>query len=170
MNDKLLVAVDYSGCAWEVVAEAAHLATRLDAEVIMLHVVHVPEGVGPDTVLHAGGDLEGVSALQALDADAKTELRALAAAFEDQGVEVRVEIRHGDAVEGILAAAREHEPTMLLTGTHGRTGVRRLFLGSVAEEVIRRAPCPVLTVRTLDEEAHPGLSRVQSTVATEADG
>jgi nucleotide-binding universal stress UspA family protein len=63
--------------------------------------------------------------------------------------ELRVEtlIREGDPAAEILRLARETNPDLIVMGTHGRTGLRRVLMGSVAEKVLRRAPCPVLTVK-----------------------
>jgi nucleotide-binding universal stress UspA family protein len=64
--------------------------------------------------------------------------------------EVRVErfVREGDPAGEILRAAQFTNADLIVMGTHGRTGLGRLLMGSVAEQVVRKAPCPVLTVRT----------------------
>ncbi len=65
-------------------------------------------------------------------------------------VEIHVErqVGEGDPAEEILRAAQDLKADLIVLGTHGRTGLARLLMGSVAEQVVRRAPCPVLTVRT----------------------
>lgn len=63
----------------------------------------------------------------------------------------------GDPATEIVRFAKEQECDMIVMGTHGRTGLRRLLMGSVAEEVVRKAPCPVLTVKTPFAEANRGL-------------
>jgi nucleotide-binding universal stress UspA family protein len=64
--------------------------------------------------------------------------------------EVRVErqVGEGDSAVEILRAAQDLKADLIVMGTHGRTGLGRLLMGSVAEQVVRKAPCPVLTVRT----------------------
>jgi nucleotide-binding universal stress UspA family protein len=62
-------------------------------------------------------------------------------------VNVHTEMVTGDPVTEILQAAREHGCDLIVMSTHGRTGLARLLMGSVAEQVLRRAPCPVLTVK-----------------------
>ncbi len=81
--------------------------------------------------------------LQELSADAK--------------VSVERQIAEGDAAEAILHAARETQCDLIVIGTHGRTGLGRLLMGSVAEQVLRKAPCPVLTVKTPFAKAAPAL-------------
>jgi nucleotide-binding universal stress UspA family protein len=63
------------------------------------------------------------------------------------GVTVGHRLEEGDTVEDILTAAQECGADLIVMGTHGRTGLRRVLMGSVAENVVRRAPCAVLTVR-----------------------
>jgi len=70
---------------------------------------------------------------------------------------VRMERRleQGDATTEILRVAREESADLIVMGTHGRTGLGRLLMGSVAEQVMRRAPCPVLTVKSPVPETAP---------------
>jgi nucleotide-binding universal stress UspA family protein len=64
------------------------------------------------------------------------------------GVEAERRLEEGDPVEAILRVAEEIGADLIVMGTHGRTGLSRLFMGSVAEQVLRRAPCPVLTLKS----------------------
>jgi nucleotide-binding universal stress UspA family protein len=63
-------------------------------------------------------------------------------------VSIRYELEEGDAATEILRVARATRCDLIVMGTHGRTALRRLLMGSVAEQVVRQAPCPVLTVKT----------------------
>jgi nucleotide-binding universal stress UspA family protein len=74
-------------------------------------------------------------------------------------------LAEGDVVHEILHVAREVHADVLVLGTHGRTGVGRLLMGSIAEAVLRRAPCPVLTVRAGLPEAAPATEAVDDQVA-----
>jgi nucleotide-binding universal stress UspA family protein len=65
----------------------------------------------------------------------------------DRAVRVERVFREGPSTDVILEAADEYEADVIVMGTHGRTGFRRLVLGSVTEEVLRKARCPVLTVK-----------------------
>jgi nucleotide-binding universal stress UspA family protein len=77
--------------------------------------------------------------------------------FQLSAPEVRVESRveEGEPATGIVSAARAMESDLIVMGTHGRTGLGRLLMGSVAENVLRTAPCPVVTVKTPDVEVRP---------------
>lgn len=78
-------------------------------------------------------------------ADVKATLAALR--LPDPGVEVEYRVAEGDTAAEIVRLARVLAADLIVMGTHGRTGLGRLLLGSVAEAVLRRAPCPVLTLR-----------------------
>jgi nucleotide-binding universal stress UspA family protein len=135
-SDLLLVAIDPAGCAWAVASRAAELAERLGASAVLQHAVHLPAGVEP-----------GPRALEELQRDAHEQLSATAELFLARGVPARVRIDSGPPAHAILAAAEEEGATMIVVGTHGRSGLARLIIGSVAEAVIRGASVPVLTVR-----------------------
>lgn len=119
----LLVPLDLHGCADAVVDRAVWLARLMRARVTLL-TVH-PADVALDPKCHA--HLEG--------------LRARAAAA---GLDAIARVQAGAPAEVILAVASAERPTLIVMGTHARSGVRRALFGSVAEAVLRRAPCPVL--------------------------
>lgn len=137
----LLVLVDYAGCAWLVVNHAARLAAAFGAQVTLLYVVDPPTGVHlSDSIAtdHTAGAL--------LDAEARDELEALRRAFPPE-VRVQLTVLHGSPAEVILGAVERLGPDLLVMGTHGRTGLQRLLVGSVAEQVMRGSPVPVVIVR-----------------------
>lgn len=140
----LLVAVDIEGCAWVVVDEAARLARDLGTEVRLMTSVCLPSGVSPHAAMHGVG--EGKTPLELLREDAAQGLEALTAPFRDAGCAVQVEVRVGPPADAIVEAAKELKPRMLVMGSHGRTGIARLVLGSVAERVLRQASCPVVVI------------------------
>ncbi len=117
---------------------ACDLAKDYDAGVIVLHVM------GPVLPIAS----EGVIVSSNMD-----ELRELAwqelDAIKPDSSSVRIErvLREGPSTAEILNAAKEFGADLIVMGTHGRTGFRRLVLGSVAEEVLRKATCPVLTLK-----------------------
>jgi nucleotide-binding universal stress UspA family protein len=147
---KIVLATDFSSSAQGAQSLAAGLASAVGAELHLLHAV----------VLH-GDDLYGL-ALPVADLEeygdrarqvAAGQLSELARPAEKKGLEVIAEVRRGThAVSTILEYAGETEADLLILGTHGRRGPGRWLLGSVAEEVARRAPCAVLTVRGSCEE------------------
>jgi nucleotide-binding universal stress UspA family protein len=160
----LLFPVDPTGCAFEVAARTAPLAKDLGAEVVLLHVAQLPEGVEASTPLY------GQAAMDLLDNEARDLMRQLCAVFKDEGVQARALLRHGDVVPSILAEATALQPRFLVLGTHGRKGLERLFMGSVAESVMRQADVPVLTVRTQTPDSHPGPTLVQAQLDAETMG
>lgn len=163
----LLVAVDPAGCAYQVVEEASSLAAALSEPVILMTSVELPEGVTPEVHLETGR-YAGHTAEDVLVTDARQALDALAEPLRSKGVGVRLEVRVGPCVQAVLDSADEHRPRMLVLGTHGRTGLKRFFLGSVAEQILRQAKVPVLTVRSQGVVDHP--SDAQKAVQALADG
>jgi len=104
-------------------------------------------------VLHAFGPVVPIAAEGVIISPDLGELREVARkeldAIRPPNPAIRLEraVREGPSTQAILDAAREFQADLIVMGTHGRTGFRRLLLGSVTEEVLREAPCPVLTVR-----------------------
>jgi nucleotide-binding universal stress UspA family protein len=117
---------------------ACALARDYGAHLTLLHVM------SPPMVVYG----EGIIPPQPEDyqEQMEAELRRLKA--PDPSIRVEHRLEEGDPVEQILNAARETCADLIVMGTHGRTGLGRLLMGSVAEHVVRRASCPVLTVRT----------------------
>jgi len=145
-KQNILVPVDFSECAAEVVAEATTIAHGLGVGVELLHAIDVGE-LDPDTPVKAtSGGMKTVFAV--LVDEARQSLNSLAKIPEGAGVHVETSFRTGKAVDVILAQAEETQPRMVVMGTHGRKGLSRWLLGSVAEQVVRRADVPVLTHRT----------------------
>jgi nucleotide-binding universal stress UspA family protein len=72
--------------------------------------------------------------------------------WPDATVQVDLRVVQGDAVKEVLRLAKELPSDLIVVGTHGRTGFGRLVMGSVAEQILRKAPCPVVTVKSLAED------------------
>ena len=79
--------------------------------------------------------------------DARKALDAAAGKLRAKGIAVNTLLRAGDPRDAVVEAAKETSADLLVIGTHGRRGLERLFVGSVAEHAVRYAPCPVLTIR-----------------------
>jgi nucleotide-binding universal stress UspA family protein len=130
---RILAAVDFSDASLEAVRWTASLARRLDAEVTLLSVF--PKA-SEEAALFWGEE--------GLHRDRLAHVRAR----EDFGAKSPdLQLRAGDPVEEILLAARQYHSDLIVMGTHGRSGLLRAVLGSVAEGVLRRANCPVVAVR-----------------------
>jgi nucleotide-binding universal stress UspA family protein len=117
---------------------ACSLARDCGARLVVLHVVQPPPFV-------THGEMEkALQQARGYRQELKDKLKALRTAAPGLSVECRLE--DGEPVAAIFRAARDSRCDLIVMGTHGRTGFCRLLLGSVAEGIIRRAPCPVLTM------------------------
>lgn len=139
---KLLLPTDFSETAADAEAQAIVLARALGAEIVLLHVaVEAPlYREGP-----FGLDTREVYEAQRQWADETLERRA--AAIRGQGITTRWLRRAGVPFQEIVETAAAEHADLIVMGTQGRSGLNRLLLGSVADRVIRLAPCPVLAVR-----------------------
>jgi universal stress protein A len=122
--------------------QAVGLAKALGAELVLAHV-------STDATLWREGlyTPEVRAVVEGQRTWAANALAARAAALAAEGVPARAVVKVGVAWEEIVRLAAEEHAAMIVMGTQGRSGLERLLLGSVAERVIRRASCPVLTVR-----------------------
>jgi nucleotide-binding universal stress UspA family protein len=141
---RILVPTDFSDCALPAIRYAAELADKFAAELILLHVVSDAVLALPDAVMPTPTPLADLNALMEAG---KQGLVNLIAAEKLEGRHPRCEVRIGSPTAEIVAAATDLHADLLCIGTHGRGGIARVLLGSVAEHVLRQAPCPVLTVR-----------------------
>ena len=139
---RIVYATDFSGQAAAAERQAIELATALGAELVLAYV-------GTDAALWREGVYtpEVRAVVEGQRKWAADALAARAATLAGEGVKARAVVRVGVAWEEIVDLADEEHADMIVMGTQGRTGLERLLLGSVAERVIRQAPCPVLTVR-----------------------
>jgi len=140
---KVLCAVDFSDGSREALGVAAEYARRWNAVLVLAHVVEQPLWVR-EPYVHLPGDQR-----RELLAAAETELAAWRTDACKLGVaEVTTKMPSGAPWERIVELAREDDAIgIIVMGTHGRTGVSRAVIGSVAERVVRHAPCSVLVVR-----------------------
>lgn len=147
---KICCAVDFGEPSRVALEQATDLAKRFDAELTLIHVVSPPPHGASDVVVSS----RAVATTQAKEEEemlARWQLDAEARA----GRSVRSLVLSGDPPTQIVRHASEERYDLLVIGTHGRTGVPRLILGSVAERVARGSPCPVLIVhdhRVLEKE------------------
>jgi nucleotide-binding universal stress UspA family protein len=145
---RILLATDFSAPAQRAYAYAARLATALRARVVILNVLEAPPGLDPEFPVNA-------VYLQQLLSESKLEMGRLVRVAEENGLRPEPRQVPGDPAACISKIAQEANATLIVMGTHGRTGWNRLLLGSAAEKVVREAPCPVLTVRVTESE-EPG--------------
>lgn len=138
----ILHPTDFSDDSQYAFETALALARDYGARMIVLHVIPAPESPA-----WAGEGVTGVTACWPLysRADVEKALGKLQASSPKVRVEQR--IRDGEPAEEILRVADEEHCNLIVMGTQGKTGLERLLLGSVAEQVMRRARCPLLAVR-----------------------
>ena len=140
---KILCATDFSDAGLAAETQAAALAHALGAELVYVHVT-------VEAVLYGEGPFGTADLQEVYDAQrrwAEDTLAQRVKAAEAKGLRARSVHRVGVAHDEVVAAAQAESADMLVMGTHGRAGLDRFLLGSVAERVVRLAPCPVLTVR-----------------------
>ena len=144
----VLVALDLSECSQQVVERAAELAAPASHPLVLVYVVELPVGVAPDTELAVEGQEAKGSAAGLLEAEARARLAPLVAQLAQRGFEAQARIVHGRVADALSDAADALDAHMIVMGSHGRSGVARLLFGSIAEEMLTRASCPVTVVRT----------------------
>lgn len=140
---RVLCPVDLSENSKQAVNLAAALVDRNGGELVLLHVAmpELPESSG--------------FAIATVEAQIELEKRRLQEVRPDgvDGIRVRHEVRRGDPAGAITQVAAQEHCDLIVMTTHGRTGLARLLMGSVAEHVLRHATCPVLSLRTRETAA-----------------
>jgi nucleotide-binding universal stress UspA family protein len=146
---RVLVPLDGSPVAESIIPFILDIAGPLDMEIVVLRVV-------TPVVVQVGAPVPGVitEELAARTTEARDYLSTIAAELWGRGVRVQLRVRAGTPVKEILAAARECAADLIAMTTHGRSGLRRLVFGSVAEAVLRLADIPVLLMPLTAAEAH----------------
>jgi len=148
---KILVGVDFSPESEAAVRQALNIARHAGAEICLLHVGVIPEGPSglPDAV--AGTASAYTKVVREQLAEDRSALEELRERIAGQGCDVSHMVVDGFADTALVEAAGEIGADLIALGTHGRTGIKRFLLGSVAERVVRLAPCNVLVARAGNE-------------------
>jgi nucleotide-binding universal stress UspA family protein len=136
----ILHPTDYSDTSAYALQIAADLARLHQATILVLHVA---ETLGPENVTYgeAISELEPAGYRRRLEEDLRRQVPA------PSGVSIQYLLSEGDPSREIDRVAREHHADLIVMGTHGRTGLSRLLTGSIGEEIIRTASCPVLVIK-----------------------
>ncbi len=139
----ILFPTDFSSCSDAPLEYATALARDMDAALLIVHVEEPPMAYG-------GGEMYyGIT-----EPDLAELGRMLAKIVPtDPAVPCEHRLLSGNPARTIVELAKEEEVDLIVLGTHGRTGFRRLLMGSIAEAVVRTAPCPVLTLKQPHAEA-----------------
>lgn len=139
---KILCAVDFSECSRDALRVAAKLATEQSAELVVAYAWTPPVVFAGETIgLPAGLLTDLIATAQRELAAWKTEAEGLG------GAKVTTEFLTGAAWHEVVSLAkRDRSVGLIVTGTHGRTGIRHAVLGSIAEKIVRHSPCAVMIV------------------------
>jgi nucleotide-binding universal stress UspA family protein len=139
----ILVPIDFSSHADAVLEWAAHLAEEHGSKLVLLHAYHLPV----DFQQLEGAYLPPDFWTQ-VKSDATEQLERCAQRLRDRGLSVETIVREGYPATAIEEEARDRNADLVVIGTRGHSGLKHLLLGSVAERVVQKAPCPVLAVKT----------------------
>ena len=134
---RILVPIDFSAGSDAALEMATSLARDSGGSLVLVHVEIIPLSAAGGEYLYAMPEPPTEELLAKLDA----------VAVPDSHVPVERRLLAGDPADAIVRLAQTEDVDMIVMGTHGRRGLSRLLMGSVAETVVRAAPCPVLTVK-----------------------
>ena len=141
---RILYATDYSKASGRALDEAVNLARQNRAELLVVHVVEpIPYAAGEEF----GGAELYLKLEDATKREAQTSMDKLIRRLQRSKVKAKSLLLRGSAHDQIVKAAKSKRADMIVIGTHGRTGLSKLFMGSVAAKVVSAATCPVVTVR-----------------------
>ncbi len=141
---KVVHPTDFSDNSKEALQYAIAICEWHKAELILLHVCEVLEFAPPEYYMDKD---EASRQLQERVDAAKNELERIAGEHRKDGLHVTALVATGKPFVEIIRTAKEQNADMIVLGTHGRTGLAHILIGSTAEKVVRKAPCPVLTIR-----------------------
>lgn len=139
MFERILIPLDGSPRAELILTQIARVLRLKDSEIILCQSSHVPMGLDTARTAAFFDQVRGAT---------KSYLENVARRLSDRGARVRVRIGEGSPEEMVLGAAEGERATMIAMTTHGRSGIARWSMGSVAERVVRASPVPVLLVRS----------------------
>ena len=142
---RILYATDFSKASARALDEAVSLAKQNHAELLVVHVIE------PAGQYAAGEDFGGAELYmkleEAAEQDAQRSMQKLMGKLKQARVNAKSLLLKGLAPEQIVKAARSRKANLIVIGTHGRTGLSKFFMGSIAGRVVALASCPVVTVR-----------------------
>ena len=143
MYTRILVPLDGSALAERALPHAGGIGRATGAEVILLQVVQAPLGDAPEA-----GQTEEDRAIREVAVEALSYLGTIAGKLKEEGsIKVRTEVLEGPAADGILGFAHREDVDLIIMSTHGRTGISKLLMGSVAEKVMLTTKRPVMLIK-----------------------
>lgn len=146
----ILVPHDFSASANHATAIARDEARLHGATIVLLHVVDLPHQLGPDAVIVPPETGAPISIKEYAIQSAENHLQDIVTRLAKDGATATAVVAVGTPVDEINRAVEDHRIDLIVMGTHGRTGLRHLMVGSVTERVVRSSKVPVLTIRHAD--------------------
>lgn len=147
---KILCPVDFSESSDHAMQYALAFAETYGAELRLLHIVEVPAGALAASPM--GTPVLSIDNFEAFQDSCREHLEHIAGKASEQYGNVSYRLGSGSPFLGIIQSAKEEDVDLIVVGTHGRTGLAHALIGSVAERIVRKAPCPVLTVKHPEHE------------------
>ena len=144
---QILIPIDFSDYSDQALRWGVSLAHKYGAQLLLLHVI--PEVLEEVSARASAGEQHVID----LTAEVEAQLHEIARQGLKEGLAVQVRVADGEPADAILRLAREERADLIVMGTHGRSGLSHLLLGSTAEAVVRAASCPVFTVRAIAPHA-----------------
>lgn len=142
---KILCPIDFSAPSRNALRYANEFAKAMNAKITLMHVIQ-PQPITADiNVPYIPPEVD-------LEKNAKEDLERVIKADIHEGISVEPLIAFGLPSDCIIEQAKKEDADLIILGTHGRTGISRLLMGSTAESVIRHAKCPVLVVKASEKE------------------
>ena len=143
----ILVPHDFSASANHATAIARDEAKLHGGSIVLLHVIDLPHQLSPDALIVPPETNTPISVKQYAIQSAEAHLQDIITRLAKDGVTAAGVVKIGVPVDEINATIDEHKIDLVVMGSHGRTGLRALMVGSVAERVVRTSKVPVLTIR-----------------------
>lgn len=141
-HQHILVPVDFSNHATLALEEAADLAHKYQADMTVVYVI-------PQAIFHPdwAADMEDTVDVSDITEEAKNVLTDMVAPYRQEGLRITEHVLSGGPYIEIVRMAKRIRADLIVMGAHGTAGAKPVLMGSVAEQVMREAPCSVLTVR-----------------------
>lgn len=154
---KILVPVDFSECSRKALRYGAMLAERFGASIDVVHVWEPPLYIFPDVMVELPGEpAQSLGEFAQEKAGAEMDAFLQATLDEEARGIVTPRVESGHPFHAIMEIIEQGNYDLMVMGTHGRTGLPHLLIGSLAEKIVRRVPCPVITIRAADPVGDSG--------------
>jgi nucleotide-binding universal stress UspA family protein len=145
--DRILVPIDFSEHSKKTVSYATRTATRHNSTIYLLHVFQIPDYVVTPYARRRQNSAEVQSHIVSAEQEARETLEAFAQELLSGGIKVQPYLRVGYPFDEIVLMANHFKVDLIIIGSHGRSGISRLLVGSTAARVVEHALCPVLVVK-----------------------